>query len=121
MTVNGKTWTRDREVRRALEYDKTAKTEDIVKRLCGKENYAQKHQLSSVPVVTLVDYPKDSRKDDYYIIEEGTCELLVASQQPFTKELAKWMGIKIIGHKHVRKEARTIYTMQNVFEWVPMK
>lgn len=38
------------------------------------------------------------KKRDYYIIEEGTCELLVGSQQPLTKELAKWMGIKWIYH-----------------------
>ena len=31
------------------------------------------------------------------------------------------MGIKIIGHKYVRKEARTIYTIQKVFEGISMK
>lgn len=55
VTVNGKTLTRAREVCRALEYGKTTKTADIVKRLCGKGNCVQKHQLSLVPVVTLVD------------------------------------------------------------------
>ena len=31
------------------------------------------------------------------------------------------MGIKIIGHKYVRKEARTIYTIQKVSEGISMK
>ena len=31
------------------------------------------------------------------------------------------MGIKIIGHKHIRKEAGTIYTIQKVFEGISMK
>ena len=42
-------------------------------------------------------------------------ELLVGSQQPLEKELAKYMDIKIIGHKYVRKEAETIYTIQKGF------
>ena len=41
-------------------------------------------------------------------------ELLVGSQQPLVKELAEYMGIKIIGHKYVCKEAGTIYTIQKV-------
>ena len=31
------------------------------------------------------------------------------------------MGIKIIGHKYVRKEAGTIHTIQKVFEGISMK
>ena len=31
------------------------------------------------------------------------------------------MGIKIIGHKYVRKEAGTIYTIQKFFEGISMK
>ena len=48
-------------------------------------------------------------------------ELLIGSQLPLAKELAEYMGIKIIGHKYVRKEAVTIYTIQKVCEGVPMK
>ena len=48
-------------------------------------------------------------------------ELLVRSQQPLAKELAEFMGIKIIGHKYARKEAGTIYTIQKVFEGISMK
>ena len=31
------------------------------------------------------------------------------------------MGIKIIGHKYIRKKAGTIYTIQKVFERISMK
>ena len=48
-------------------------------------------------------------------------ELLVGSQQPLVKELAEYMGIKIIGHKYVCKEASTIYTIQKVSEGISMK
>ena len=48
-------------------------------------------------------------------------QLLVGSKHPLAKEFAKYMGIKIIGYKYVRKEAGTIYTIQKVFTWVPMK
>ena len=39
VTINEKPWTRAREVRRALEYNK--KTADIVRAFCSQENYAQ--------------------------------------------------------------------------------
>ena len=48
-------------------------------------------------------------------------ELLVGSQKPLAKELAEYKGIKIIGHKYIRKEAGTIYTIQKVFEGISMK
>ena len=38
VTINGKPWTRSREMCKALEYD--AKTANIVKNHCSKENYA---------------------------------------------------------------------------------
>ena len=83
---------------------------------------AQKYQISSVHAAcTPTNWPKDSRKDDYYINEEGMIELLVGSQQPLAKELAEYMGNKLIGHKYVRKEAGTIYTIQKVFEGISMK
>ena len=48
-------------------------------------------------------------------------ELLVSSQQPLAKELAEHIGIKMIGHKYVRKEASTVYTIQKVFEGTSIK
>ena len=39
--------------------------------------------------VNFVDWPKDSRKDDYYIHEEGMYELFFPSQQPKAKNFRK--------------------------------
>ena len=119
VAINEKPWTRAKEVCRALEYKN--KTAIIVKNHCSKENYAHKWQLSSV-ACTPINWPRwDSNKLDLYIHEEGVHELLVGSQQLLAKELAEYMGIKIIGHKYVRKEAGTIYTIQKVFEGISMK
>ena len=92
------------------------------KAFCGRENYAQKYQVSSVHTVgTPVNWRKDSKKDDYSINEEGMIKVLVGSQQPLAKGLAEYMGVKLIGHKYVCKEADTIYTIQKVFEGISMK
>ena len=110
VTINERPWTRAREVCKALEYNK--KTADPIKTFCSRESYAQKCQLSSVHATcTPIYWPRGSRKDDYYINEEGMCELLLESQQPLAKELAEYMGIKRIGYKYLRKEAGTIYTI----------
>ena len=126
VTINEKPWTRAKEVCRALEYSKATKTADVVRHLCSKENYAHKWQLSSVHSVhsacTVINWPRwDLNKLDLYTNEEGMLELLIGSQRPLAKELAEYMGIKIIGHKYVRKEASTIYAIQNVFEGISMK
>ena len=47
VTLDGKSWTRSKEVCRALEYGKATKTADIVKHLCSQENYANKCHKSS--------------------------------------------------------------------------
>ena len=83
MTINEKSWTRAREVYRALKYGKATKAADFVKHLCSRENYAHTWQLTElVSETNFIDWPKDSRKDDYYISEEGMCELVFGSQQP---------------------------------------
>ena len=44
VTINGKPWTRAKEVCRALKYDaKTSKTTNIIRAHCSRENYAQKY------------------------------------------------------------------------------
>ena len=114
-----KTWVHAKEVCRALEYK--SKTANIIKNHCSKKNDANKWQLSSVPC-TPINWPRwDSNKLDLYTNEEGIIELLVGIQQPLAKELAEYMGIKIIGHKYIHKEAGTIYTIQKVFEGISMK
>ena len=81
VTINEKPWTHAREVCKTLRYEK--KTAKIVKNHCSKENYLQKYQMSSLPSAgTPVDWPKDSKKLNIYINEEGMYELLFSSQQP---------------------------------------
>ena len=119
--INEKPWARVKELCRALEYGKTTKAAGVVRCLCSKENYAHKWQLSSVACKS-INWPKwDSNKLDLYINEERMRELLVGSQQPLAKKLAGYMGIKMIGHKYVRKEASTIYAIKKVFEGISMK
>ena len=84
VTVNGKHWIRAKEVCRALEYNK--KTAHVIRVHCSRKNYAQKYDLSKVSAVgTLLNWPSDSRKDDYYINEEGMYELVFSSQQQKAK------------------------------------
>ena len=72
VTTSEKPWTRAKKVFRALEYGKATKAADIVKHLCSRENYAHKYQLSEFVFETnFMDWPKDSRKDDYYTNEAG--------------------------------------------------
>ena len=73
----------------ALKYQK--KTADVIKNTCSRENYAHKYQLSKFPVAAnLLKWPSDSRKDDYYINEEGLNELVFTSQQPEAKAFRKY-------------------------------
>ena len=90
VTINEKPWTCAREVRRVLEYGKATKATDIVKAFCSKENYSHKYQLSVfVSETNFMDWPKDSRKDDYYINEEGMYEIVFSSQQPKAKDFRR--------------------------------
>ena len=80
VTINEKPWTSAREVCQVLEYGKATKTADIVKHICSRENYAHKYQLSEfVSKTNFMDWPKDSRKDEYYINEEGTYQIVFSS------------------------------------------
>ena len=84
VTINEKPWTRSRELCKALEYN--IKTTDIVKAFCSRENYTHKWQLNKFSTVAnFMDWPKDSRKDDYYINEEEMYEMLFSSLQANAK------------------------------------
>ena len=91
VTVNGKHWTRAKEVCKALEYNKkTSKTANIIRAHCSRENYAHKYQMTSVHAAcTPVSWPKDSQKHDIYISEEGMYELVFSSHQPLAKKFRK--------------------------------
>ena len=89
VTINGKPWTRAKEVCKALEYNK--KTAHVIRAHCTRENYTQKYDLTSVPTVgTPVNWPKDSQKYDLYINEEGMYEVLFGSQQQKAKAFRKY-------------------------------
>ena len=86
--INEKPWTRAKEVCRALEYNK--KTADIVKAFCSRESYTYKWQLNKFSTAgNFMDWPKDSRKGDYYTNEEGMYKLLLSSQQPKIKDFRR--------------------------------
>ena len=90
VTINEKPWTRAGEVYRVLEYGKATKAADIVKHLCSTENYAHKYQLSEfISETNFMDWPKDSRKDVYYINEEGMYEIVFSIQQPKAKDFRR--------------------------------
>ena len=98
VTINEKPWTRAREVRRALEYGKATKAADIVKVFCSKENYA-KYQLSEfVSEMNFKDWPKESRKDHYYINEEEMYEIVFSSQQPKAKDFRRYCCSVLFPH-----------------------
>ena len=89
VTINGKPWTRAKEVCKALEYNK--KTAHVIRAHCSRENYAHKYDLTSVPTAgTPVNWPKDSQKYDLYIKEEGMYELVFSSQQQKAKAFRKY-------------------------------
>ena len=88
VTINKKPWVGAKEVCRALEYNK--KTAYLIKAFCSWENYDQKHRLIKFPAAgNFMDWPRDSRKDDYYISEEGIHEMLFSSQQPKAKNFRR--------------------------------
>ena len=88
VTINGKPWTRAKEVCKALEYSRSIN--HVIKDHCSHENYAHKYDLSKWSAAThLLNWPPGSRKDDYYLNEEGMYELMFSSQQPLAKKLRK--------------------------------
>ena len=91
VTVAGKLWTRAKDVCMGLEYSENTKTAYIVTQLCSPENITHKYQLSNVFTKnTLVKWPIDTRKDEYYINEEGMYELAFKSEQKLAKDFRKY-------------------------------
>ena len=92
VTINGKSWTRAKEVCNGLEYDKNAsKTANIVRGHCSPENTVHKYQLSGLhDLCTPVKWPSDSQKFDLYINEEAMYELMCWSEQPKARAFRKY-------------------------------
>ena len=89
VTINGKPWTRAKEVFKALEYSRLIN--HVIKDHCTRENYAQKYDLTKGSAADpLLNWPSDSRKHDYYLIEEGMYELVFSSQQQKAKAFRKY-------------------------------
>ena len=89
VTINGKPWTRAKEVCKALEYSR--RINHVIKDHCTRENYAQKYDLTKGSAADpLLNWPSDSRKHDYYLNEEGMYELVFSSQQQKAKAFRKY-------------------------------
>ena len=88
--VDGKTWTRAKEVCEALEYQK-GKSRDILRKHVGAENKQHKFSLEGChDLGHPLEWPKNSQPSEYYINEEGLYELVFTSQQPKAKEFLKF-------------------------------
>ena len=99
VTLNDKPWIRAKEVCRALKYQR--QTAHVIRDHVSAENFTYKYQLIKLAETdTFTNWPKDSRKDDYYIIEEGTYELLFSSQQPKAKDFRKHCCNVMFPHIH---------------------
>ena len=89
VTINGKPWTRSKEVCKALKYQR--QTAHVIRDNVSAEKFTYKYQLIKLAETnTFGNWPKDSRKDDYYINKEGMYELLFSSQQPKAKNFRKY-------------------------------
>ena len=80
-----KLWTRAKEVCRSLNYARN--TPNVISDHVSPENRAYKYQLVNLSAAgKSVKWPNDSRKDEYYINEQGMYELVFTSQQKEAKE-----------------------------------
>ena len=91
VTIDGKSWTRAKEICESLEYNKeTSKTANIIRAHCSIENITQKCHLIGVhESCTPVLWPADSQKYDLYINEQGMYELVFKSEQKSSKRLPR--------------------------------
>ena len=119
VTVNGKHWTRAKEVCKALEYNK--KTAHVVRAHVSVDNYAQKYDLTKWSADQPVNWPSDSRKDDYYLNEEGIKEIVLKSKQPKAAEFAEHLGINVHKHKYTSKENDSIEIIMKTFHGEKME
>ena len=89
ITINDKPWTRAKEVCRSLSYARN--TPNVISDHVSPENRAYKYQLVNLTATgKSVKWPIDSRKDEYYINEEGMYELAFTSQQKEAKDFRKY-------------------------------
>ena len=85
VTINGKHWTRAKEICKSLKYEK--KTGNVIRDHVSNENTRYKCDFISVPETgTPVLWPADSQKYDLYINEQGMYELVCKSEQNLAKD-----------------------------------
>ena len=88
VTVNGKHWTRAKEVCKTLEYQR--RTKDILRRHVSIENKRHRFELQGGSVTEPpLEWPKNSQPDEYYLNEEEMYEVLFGSLQPLAKRFRK--------------------------------
>ena len=119
VTINGKPWTRAKEICRALEYKRRAK--DVLREHVSIENKQHKIVLQSRAVARPVSRPKDSQKYDIYINEEGIKEIVLKSKQPKAAEFAEHLGINVHKHKYTSKENDSIEIIMKTFHGEKME
>ena len=89
ITINDKPWTRAKEICQSLNYARN--TPNVISDHVSPENRVYKYQLVNLPAAgKSVKWPTDSRKDEYYINEQGMYELAFTSQQKEAKEFRKY-------------------------------
>ena len=120
VTINGKHWSRAKEICQSLNY--TKKTPDVIVDHVSLENRAYKYQLTDLPAAgKLVKWPIDSRKDEYYINEKGMHELVLKSTMSNATDFAKQLGINIVDNKYLSKERETLSYILTAFKGQEMK
>ena len=122
VTINGKHWSRAKEICKALEYKKITKTGDVIRSNCSCQNITNKYQLIVLAdVITSVQWPVDSQKTDIYINEEGIHELVSKSTMSNATDFAKQLGINIVDNKYLSKERETLSYILTAFKGQEMK
>ena len=89
VTINGKHWTRAKEICQSLKYHR--ETGHVIRDHCSCENIRHKYELVGLTdVANPVQWPSDSQKYDLYINEEAMYELGFTSQQDKAKHFRKY-------------------------------
>ena len=118
VTINGKHWTRAKEICQSLKYHR--ETGHVIRDHCSCENIRQKYELVGLADTT-VQWPKNSQKYDIYINEEGVHELVLKSTMSNATDFAKVFGINVHDHKYLSKERETLSYILTAFKGQEMK
>ena len=118
VTINGKHWTRAKEICQSLKYHR--ETGHVIRDHCSCENIRHKYELVGL-ADTSVQWPKNSQKYDIYINEEGVHELVLKSTMSNATDFAKVFGINVHDHKYLSKERETLSYILTAFKGQEMK